>query len=103
MIKKAIFLMLNTLYIHKRYLKNKEDIMQNNQKRRFTVISNPNISDYSDIPDTNATLTIKEIHSPTKPTGDPSGYQTNPLYEKLLNFKELQKKKRFTVEDLLKW
>jgi len=30
-------------------------------------------------------------------------YHTNPMYEKLLNFREKQKKKRFTVEDLLKW
>jgi len=30
-------------------------------------------------------------------------YHTNPMYEKLLNFRESQKKKRFTVEDLLKW
>ncbi len=103
MIKKAIFLMLNTLYIHKRYLQDKEVIMQNNQKRRLTVVSNPDIPDISNISDANAITTIKQIHSPTKPTDDPSGYQTNPLYEKLLNFKELQKKKRFTVEDLLKW
>ena len=30
-------------------------------------------------------------------------HHTNPMYEKLLNFKEREKKKRFTVEDLLKW
>ena len=30
-------------------------------------------------------------------------YQTNPMYEKLLNFQSLQKKKRFTVDDLLSW
>ena len=32
-----------------------------------------------------------------------SEYQTNPMYEKLLKFRQMQEKKRFTVEDLLKW
>lgn len=31
------------------------------------------------------------------------GYTTNPMYEKLVKFKLEQKRKRFTVEDLLKW
>ena len=34
---------------------------------------------------------------------DSSGYQTNPMYEKLLKFRQVQQKKRFTVDDLLKW
>lgn len=34
---------------------------------------------------------------------DTSEYQTNPMYEKLLKFRQVQQKKRFTVEDLLKW
>lgn len=33
------------------------------------------------------------------------GYHTNPMYQKLLNFRNLQEqqKKKFSVEDLLKW
>ena len=32
-------------------------------------------------------------------------YHSNPMYQKLLNFRNLQEqqKKRFTVDDLLKW
>ena len=34
-----------------------------------------------------------------------TSYQSNPMYQKLLNFRNLQEqqKKRFTVDDLLKW
>ncbi len=61
------------------------------EKRKFTVISND--------------LDIKEAERQKSFDTPPENinYQTNPMYEKLLNFQELQKKKRFTVEDLLKW
>jgi len=46
----------------------------------------------------------EEYQSDNRYTTTPNeNYHTNPMYEKLLNFKELQKKKRFSVEDLLKW
>lgn len=67
--------------------------MTDKEKRRFTVISNTDI----DISERE-----RQRDNNTTPP-DITGYQTNPMYEKLLNFKELQKKKRFTVEDLLKW
>jgi len=66
--------------------------MTDKEKRRFTVISNTDI-------DTLEHRQQKDTETPP----DTRGYQTNPMYEKLLNFQELQKKKRFTVEDLLKW
>ena len=59
------------------------------QNRKFTVISN-----------TETPIKEKEKSTTTHPD---SGYHTNPMYEKLLKYKEEQKKKRFTVEDLLKW
>lgn len=67
--------------------------MTDKEKRRFTVISNTYI-------DVSEQEQQRDIGTPPP---DITGYQTNPMYEKLLNFKELQKKKRFTVEDLLKW
>ncbi len=79
--------MLNTLYIHKRYLTIREDyFMTTENKNRFTVISNGN---YVVEPEVQKSI---------------SGH-SNPFYEKLLNFRNLQEqqKKRFTVEDLLKW
>ncbi|MBQ7126066.1 hypothetical protein IJO12_03170 [bacterium] len=41
--------------------------------------------------------TVKETVS------NPIEYSENPIYQKLLNFQTRGKKKRFTVEDLLKW
>ena len=62
--------------------------MTTENKSRFTVISNEDIK------------TAKEpvIEHNT-------GYHSNPMYEKLLNFRNLQEqqKKKFSVEDLLKW
>lgn len=60
---------------------------------KFTVISNTKIN-------TEAQERIPERENVTRPDAE---YHTNPLYEKLLRYKETQKKKRFTVEDLLKW
>ena len=65
--------------------------MTTEKNRRFTVISNIE----ADNP-----VKEKERSVTTPPN---SGYHTNPIYEKLLKYKEEQKKKRFTVEDLLKW
>lgn len=57
--------------------------MTTENKSKFTVI-------------TNNYLESKRV---TKPIED---YHTNPMYEKLLKFTN-DKKRRFTVEDLLKW
>ena len=67
--------------------------MTTEKNRRFTVISNIEAENA-------AKEKEKEQLAATPPN---SGYHTNPMYEKLLKFKEEQKKKRFTVEDLLKW
>ncbi|GEM_PF-2490296 len=67
--------------------------MTTDKERRFTVITN-----------TEAEVRAKENEREKSATPPPDfGYHTNPMYEKLLKFKEEQKKKRFTVEDLLKW
>ena len=62
--------------------------MTTENKRRFTVISN---TDYKE-------ATAKE------PDNISFNYHSNPMYEKLLNFRNLQEqqKKRFTVDDLFK-
>ncbi len=53
--------------------------MTDEQRKRFTVISNPNTEK-------------KEEYK--------KSYQTNPLAEKLLKFTE---KEKFSVPDLIKW
>ena len=57
------------------------------KKREFVVISNDDLTKNKDL----------------KPDIEKS-YHTNVMYQKLLNFKNLQdkQKKRFTVEDLFK-
>ena len=62
--------------------------MTTEKKSRFTVISNEEIK------------TVKPQEHITE-----QNYHSNPMYEKLLNFRNLQEqqKKRFTVDDLLKW
>ena len=67
--------------------------MTTEKNRRLTVITNIEAENA-------AKEKEKERTAATPPN---SGYHTNPMYEKLLKFKEDQKKKRFTVEDLLKW
>lgn len=64
--------------------------MTTEKRNRFTVISNTDI-DTSD--------SIK----PTEQIEE-SGYQSNPIYQKLMNFRNLQdkQKKRFSVDDLFK-
>ena len=61
--------------------------MTTENKKRFTVISN---------------IDKAESIKP-KPTIDNS-YHSNPMYEKLLNFRNLQEqqKKKFSVDDLFK-
>ena len=64
--------------------------MTTEKKSRFTVITNTNIG----------VDTAKELENIK-----PKDYHTNPMYEKLLNFRNLQEqqKKKFSVEDLLRW
>jgi len=45
---------------------------------------------------------LKDIAPPDVGKKEQS-YHTNPLYKKLLQYREEQKHKRFSVEDLLKW
>ena len=68
--------------------------MTTDKDRRFTVITN-----------TEAEERLKDKDKKASAATPPPyiSYQTNPMYEKLLEFREKQKKKRFTVEDLLKW
>ena len=74
--------------------------MTEKEKRRFTVITN---NDIDLLEQEREREFERERHADVTTPPDMRGYQTNPMYEKLLGFKELQKKKRFTVEDLLKW
>ena len=67
--------------------------MTEEKKRQFTVISNTDIN-------TETQMRTKQRENVTPPNAE---YHTNPMYQKLLQFQESQKKKRFTVEDLLKW
>ena len=62
--------------------------MTTENKRRFTVITSENVE------------TTKAI----EPAIEHNNYQTNPMYEKLLNFRNLQEqqKKKFSVDDLFK-
>ncbi len=59
------------------------------KKSHLTVVTNNDIR------------VIKEPES----KNDSYSYHSNPMYQKLLNFRNLQEqqKKRFTVDDLLKW
>lgn len=70
--------------------------MTKEKKLKLAVISNMDI-------DINTTETQERIKRKEHVTRSDADYHTNPMYEKLLNFRETQKKKRFTVEDLLKW
>lgn len=54
-------------------------------KKRFTVISNTEFGNESD---------LRERHR---------AYQTNPLKEKLVKFNNNEGGKKFGVDDLLKW
>ena len=66
--------------------------MTKEKRPELKVISNTDIN-------TEAQERIKR-ENVTRPNAE---YHTNPMYEKLLQFQETQKKKRFSVEDLLKW
>ena len=68
--------------------------MTTDKQRRFTVITNT---------ETEEKLNNNEIKTSAATPPPDISYHTNPMYEKLLEFREKQKKKRFTVEDLLKW
>jgi hypothetical protein len=68
--------------------------MTEEKQLRFTVIENKK----ADIKtETHERLKREHVTQPDE------SYHTNPMYEKLLNYRQMQKKKRFTVEDLLKW
>lgn len=60
--------------------------MSQEKRQRFTVIENQQYGVKSDIVETE------------------SSFHTNPMYEKLLNFRNLQEqqKKKFSVDDLFK-
>ena len=62
--------------------------MTTEKKSRFTVITNEE---------------VKIVHPRTYT--EEKTYHSNPMYEKLLKYRSLQEqqKKRFSVEDLLKW
>ncbi len=62
--------------------------MTTEKQSRLTVITNSDIG---------------KLKEPEQDIG--KNYHSNPIYQKLLNFRNLQEqqKKRFTVEDLLKW
>ena len=66
----------------------KEVFMTDKNLRQFTVLKNDLLQENK---------LDKEIKN--------ESYHSNPMYEKLLNFRNLQEqqKKRFSVEDLLKW
>ena len=60
--------------------------MTTNKTSKFTVIEN------------------KELTTPIQEQSTPNNYHSNPMYEKLMNFRNLQEqqKKRFSVDDLFK-
>ena len=63
--------------------------MTTKNKTKFTVITSEKLE---------TTKPIETTHSFN------NGYQSNPIYEKLLNFRNLQEqqKKKFSVDDLFK-
>lgn len=69
--------------------------MTEKRGQRFTVISNSKVEIEENL--------TRPIGSSSELRSDTS-YQTNPLYQKLLNFRNLQReqKKRFSVDDLFK-
>lgn len=62
--------------------------MTTEKKSRFTVITNKELTEKPK----------EELQ-----TNPIAGNYTNPFYEKLMQFSTDQKRKRFTVEDLLNW
>jgi len=65
--------------------------MTTEKKSRFTVISNQNLEE-------------KQKQKQKEKVNIENNYQTNPMYEKLMQFRNLQEqqKKRFSVDDLFK-
>ena len=72
--------------------------MTSEKKRTLTLVSN---IEHESINYENINTEAQERKK--REEGPNESYSTNPMYEKLLQFRETQKKKRFTVEDLLKW
>ena len=73
--------------------------MTTDKHSRFTVVTNSEVLTKPDINQSEAL----EHGTNTSPEFGSVGYQTNPLYQKLMQFKTDQKRKRFSVEDLLQW
>lgn len=69
--------------------------MTEEKQRILTVVRNTDTDISTEVQER-----IKRRENVTPPNAE---YHTNPMYEKLLKFRESQKKKRFTVDDLLKW
>jgi hypothetical protein len=63
--------------------------MAETEKPRLTVITNSELN----------SPTEKEINYSTNPL---TGESANPYYQKLLEFNKREKRKRFSVEDLLR-
>ena len=64
--------------------------MTQHEQQKFTVIENNNYID-------------KERIRQRDSIGNSAKYQTNPFYERLVKFSNEKSRKKFTVEDLLKW
>ena len=81
--------------------------MTTNEKRRFTVISNDYLEDNKYVKelerDEGAAKNGGHLIKEPPQNGSSPGFHSNPMYEKLLTYQALQKKKKFTVDDLLKW
>lgn len=65
--------------------------MTTENKKRFTVITGTNID-------------IEKTKAKEPDIDNSTNYHSNPMYEKLLNFRNLQEKqkKKFSVDDLFK-
>lgn len=65
--------------------------MTTENKKRFTVITGTNVN-------------IQETKTKEPDINISTNYHSNPIYEKLLNFRNLQEqqKKKFSVDDLFK-
>lgn len=74
--------------------------MTSEKTPKLTLVSSSEYLEIENNTDTMVQVRTKRKGDVTQPN---EGYHTNPMYEKLLKFRELQKKKRFTIEDLLKW
>ena len=78
--------------------------MTNFKKPKLAIVPNSNSTETQvEQPDKITSPQNNEQTNPIHKSGGNISYHSNPIYEKLLKFREQEKKKRFTVEDLLKW